>query len=147
MKFLCRLCNNNVTIKKDSRGGLGVLHECGLGPATGVGYTFLDWEVRILGGFEEATRQIFLEEQKDPHCQYVAGERMLSSKFTAFREHQQEWSRETIERLLEEGWPEENTPAEDGLSLEDNESKCVCGDVWPLLNKPTATVTAENTPL
>ena len=147
MKFPCHLCGNDVTIKKDARGGLSVIHECGLGPATGTGYNFLDWEVRILGGFEAATRRIFMGERQDPQCQYVAGGRMLASEFEAFRGHRREWGKETIGRLLEEGWPSKNPPSEHGLTLEETEIRCVCGDAWPLLGQVTASVASEATPL
>ena len=160
MKFPCRLCGHDVTITEDDRAGWGlyVLHECGLGPETGTGYSFLDFEVQILGGFEEACRRILLEEYRDPQCQYVAGKRMLSSEFTLLKGHHAPWSRELVDRLLEEGWPERNPPPEHKLSLEKNEAygdeddieyyiKCLCGDVWPLLGNLTAVNLPEGTSL
>ena len=156
MKFSCRLCSYDVTIKEDDREGWGlyVLHECGLGPDTGTGYSFLDFEVQILGGFEEACRRILMEEYRDPQCQYVAGKRMLSSEFMALRGHRAPFSRETTSRLIEEGrWG--NQPPEHKLRLESNEEfgnvkyeiKCICGHVWPLLGKLVPITLNEGVPL
>jgi len=153
MQFPCRLCGYNVTITKNDRGGWGlsVLHENEFGPVSythlRARYSFLDWEVRILGGFDEAAHRIFVEEQRDPQCQYVAGQRILASEFVAFENHRAPWSRETVEHLLEKGWPEESPPTEHELRLEGNEIRCVCGDVWPLLEKITASTTTEDAPL
>ncbi len=155
MKFPCHLCSHDVTITKDDRGGLDILHEKGRGPNTGVGYGFLDFEVQILGGFEEAERRILMEEYRDPQCQYVAGERMLAAEFTSLEGHRVSWSRELVNRLLEEGWPERNPSPEHDLSLEKSEElgdieyniKCICGDVWPLLGKLVAINLDEGVPL
>ena len=155
MKFPCRLCSYDVTITKNDRGGLDIIHTDEFGPNTGVGYIFLDFEVQILGGFEEAEQKILVEEYRNPVCQHAFGERMLSSEFSTLEGHRAPWSRETIlRRIREDGWQQDDSP-EHELRLEKNEEfgdveydiRCSCGDIWPLLGKLVPITLDEDVPL
>jgi hypothetical protein len=142
MRFTCRLCGHLVTLRPaedDSiwAGGAHVLHEDGLAPGrTGVGYSFADWEVAVLGGFDNLARLVRREELRNPVCQYAFGDRMLNDRFDVFEGHRLPHPREAYDAWLNGDGPDPHTlPDEHDLRLGDGQVECVCGAAWPLLLK------------
>ena len=138
--FPCRLCKRSIIIRSaddDSiwAGGVHVLHEDGLEPGkTGVGYSFTDWEVAVLGGFDRLVDEVRKGELRDPVCQYVFGARMLNDKFKMFAGHSLPHSRGVYDAWRTGTGPSpQDLPAEHDLRLGDSQVECICGSVWPLL--------------
>ena len=142
MRFTCRLCGYPVTLRPADdnsiwAGGVHVLHEDGLAPGvTGVGYSFTDWEVAVLGGFDRLAGLVLREELRDPACQYAFGARMLNGRFDAFEGHTLPHNRGVYDAFLAGTGPSpHDLPDEHGLRLGDGQVECVCGVAWPLLLK------------